>query len=263
MLWLLQSNYVDSMTSKLAWALRRLGRPLQDFGMGFEPFNAAELCDASEPHFFYGSTGMLRQVQETPAHAANLFGTGAALDQRTWLEHRAADLLNADVEFIRLDDLLTRGIPVHPFFVRPAIDQKAFAGGVVEGQDMSPVYRGRRGRVREQPDDLLLAVSPLVEGIVAEYRFVVLDGVVRLGSRYRHDNRLAPSAVVPGDVLAQAQRLARGWLPCRFTVMDVAVLSDGTPRIVEFNSVHSAGLYDIDPEAFVLLAEEASSKACR
>ncbi len=39
--------------------------------------------------------------------------------------------------------------------------------------------------------------------------------------------------------------------------MDVAVLRDGSARIVEFNAVHSTGLYDIDLEAFAAVVEEA------
>jgi hypothetical protein len=39
--------------------------------------------------------------------------------------------------------------------------------------------------------------------------------------------------------------------------MDVAVLDDGSARVVEFNSIHSSGLYAIDGAAFAEVVEEA------
>ena len=98
MRWLLQNNYVHAMTTKLAWALRRLDRDMRDFSLTSEPLDLDAYAHADEPHFFYGSTGLFKYVQQSVGHARNLFGETSLYDQRCWQRHRAEDLLNERVE---------------------------------------------------------------------------------------------------------------------------------------------------------------------
>jgi hypothetical protein len=256
MLWLLQNNYVEAMTGRLAWALNTSGRTLHDFSLvPGEPLPEFP-CQPTEPHFFYGSTGLLQRLRESPQWAASVYGDKISLDQRHWYEHRAPDMLNATFELMTLQQLreTSKG---KTFFVRPVVDQKAFAGQVVQGGDLAGLYRGRKGEVREHRDDLLVAVSPLIPTICAEYRLVVKGHRIRLGSQYRKDGHLDIQRDVPAEILAKAQVLADGWLPADFIVMDVAVMPDGDVRIIEFNSVHSSGLYAIPGAQFAALVEEA------
>jgi hypothetical protein len=256
MQWLLQDNYVETMTGRLAWALRRTGREIISFSLVPDKDFPQLDAEPSLPHFFYGSTGMLRRLRQSSAWGPYLFDTEQALDQRHWQVHRAADMLNPSFETLTLAELHAKPFTT-PYFVRPVVAQKAFAGQVVRSQDLSSLYQGRKGIVHAHPDDLLLAVSPVAEAIAAEYRFIVLDHQVRLGSRYRLDGQLSLSEDIPVLVWNQAQALAEGWLPAKFIVMDMALLSDGSARIVEFNSVHSSGLYAMRGEAMADLVEEA------
>jgi len=85
----------------------------------------------------------------------------------------------------------------------------------------------------------------------------VLDGKVRAGSRYREGGRLSIHPDVPYDVLRQARQHANRWLPADFIVMDLAVLPGNQTRIVEFNSVHTSGLYAIEPLQFMEVVRDA------
>lgn len=256
MLWLIQNNYVAAMTGKLAWALNLSGRTLYDFSLvPGEPLPELP-CAPDEPHFFYGSTGLLQRLRATPEWAGSVYGDKASLDQRYWYEHRARDMLNPTFELQTLQQL-REGAHGKTFFVRPVVDQKAFAGQVVVNGDLAGLYLGRKGEIRQHKDDLLVAVSPVLPAISAEYRLVVKDHCVRLGSQYRKDGRLDIRPEVPAEVLEQAQALAAGWMPADFIVMDVAVMPDGEMRIIEFNSVHSSGLYAIAGAEFAALVEEA------
>lgn len=262
MLYLLQNNHVHAMTGVLALALRRSGRVLHDFSLiPGEPLPEPP-CPPARPRFYYGSTGLLRRLHRE--RSAWVFDDAHALDQRGWAAHRGPDLLNPEVELLTLGQLQARPFS-QPYFVRPVLEQKAFAGQVIASPDLAPLFQGRKGVVHAHDPALLVAVSPLVADIAEEYRFVVLDGQVRLGSRYRQAGALSVSAEVPARALAQARELASGWLPARFIVMDMAVLADGAARIVEFNSVHSSGLYAIAGEAFAGVVEEALAlhPACR
>ena len=256
MLWLLQNNYVDQMTGRLAWALQRTGRPLFDFSLiPGEPLPAFP-CVPQDPHFCYGSTGLLKRLQREPAWAPGLFNDELALDQRHWRAHLNEALLNPRFEVMPFAQLRHAG-PPPPFFVRPVEDQKAFAGQVLATADLAPLYRARKGQWRPIADDLLVAVSPVVPAIAAEYRCVVLNGEVRLISRYRLNGELSLSAAIPTDVWATCQAWAEGWLPASFIVMDIALLASGESRIIEFNSVHTSGLYAIAGEAFAEVVEDA------
>ncbi len=255
MLWLLQNNFVDAMTGRLAFGLRRGARVLHDFSLvPGEPLPAFP-CEPQDPHFFYGSTGMLQRLRATP-WAAGLFGDANSLDQRVWVEHRGEQMLNARFELTTYAELVAHP-PAHDFFVRPVVDQKSFTGQVVRNGDFAGLHRARKGLVREHPPHMLLAISPVAPELAAEYRFIVQDHVVRLGSSYRVDGAQMLSRDVPPAVLEQAQALAQGWQPASLSVMDVAILRDGSARIVEFNAVHSSGLYDIDLEAFAAVVESA------
>jgi hypothetical protein len=174
-------------------------------------------------------------------------------------------MLNANAQFMPLSALQrhVESDPNQSFFVRPVLAQKALTGHVVRQGDLTALFVGRDGQLRQQPAELLLAVSNTASNIVAEYRFIIHQGTAKLGSRYRLNGQSDVAAVVPSDVWAGAQALAQPWTPAPLIVMDVAVLANDELRIVEFNSVHSSGLYDINPEAFADLVEEAvGSRLC-
>jgi hypothetical protein len=206
MLWLLQNNYVNGMTGRLAWALRLSNRSMHDFSLvPGEPLPEMPMAP-EDAYFFYGSTGLLQRLRTTE-WAVSLFDTAAALDQRNWAKHLGEQLLNPRFEVLTLDELRAREL-TQDYFVRPVVDQKAFTGGLIRPGDLSSIFRGHKGWAREQPGELLLAISPVVSNIRSEYRFVLSEGQVRLGSRYRDMGRLAVHADVPADVWTSAQALA-------------------------------------------------------
>lgn len=255
-LWILQNNYVDAMTGRLAWALRRTERPMHDFSLiPGQPLPEFP-CRPDDRVFFYGSTGLLDRLQRDDRWKSKVFDGVETLDQRHWQAARSGDLLNNSVEFLTLAELKA-STPRSSFFVRPAKDHKAFSGQLVHDGDLSGLYRGRKGITKKYPEDLVLAMSAPVPQIDSEYRFVVLNNKVRAGSRYRSEGRLSIDGRIPANVQEQANELAAGWLPSKFTVMDVAFLPGGSAKIVEFNSAHSSGLYAIDGEKFADIADEA------
>lgn len=258
MLWVLQNNYVHGMTGRLAWALRLTGRPMHDFSLvPGEPLPSMPMAQ-DDAYFFYGSTGLLQRLR-TSCWAGSVFDSALTLDQRHWAQHLGHKLLNPHFEVMTLGELRQRELR-EEFFVRPVVDQKAFTGGVIKPGDLGAIFRGHKGWFREQPDELLLALSPVVPDIRSEYRFVLHEGQVRLGSRYKHLGKLAVNATVPADVWSAAQVLAQAWTPASLCVMDLAVLGDDSVRVVEFNSIHSSGLYAIPGEAYAEVVEEAVRK---
>lgn len=252
----LQNNWerVEAMTARFARALRFSGRELFDFSiMGDIPERLFE--ETTGPRFLYGSSQMVQKAYADSRLKPDLFFDPAQFDQRAWVANRGDDLLNAAGANISWSDLrvLTEKETV---FVRPTFEQKSFAGVLVGPDTAKEWFVGVEGRNSRLNDDTQVWVSR-PKKILAEYRFIVLDHEIVTGSRYRADDRLAVSAEIPEVVFARAQGLARGWHPARFVTMDVAVVTETDFRIVEFNSIHSSGLYLADILKVVEAAERA------
>lgn len=258
MLWLLQNNYVSRLTAPVAMALRAHDRSFHDFSVvPGQPLPAFPVS-SNAPHFVYGSTGLVRRLQELDGWRDALFLDERSLDQREWLLRRPNDMLNGESQVLPLQ-ALTQDCPTTPFFVRPVELQKAFVGQVVLNGNLEPLFESRTHGVahrREQPLDMLVSVSP-VQNIRAEFRCLLYRGALVTASQYRENGTHAIRAGLPASVASGVQALAEGWLPSELTVMDVALLADDTLRIVEFNSVHSSGLYAMPLALFIDAVEQA------
>lgn len=257
MRWALQNNHVDGMTGRIAVALRQAGKDFEDFSlMPGEPLPEWRAEDDRGGAFFYGSVGLLQRMRGQPGWSRAVFGDDESLDQRVWTERRGEDMLNASVEIVELGSLRGRNLE-GKWFARPAVDHKAFTGQVVERGDLSGLSRPRKGMAREHPESLLVAISPARDDLEEEARFIVEGGEVRLGSTYRVEGQTVRQEVKEGALWDAARELARGWLPASLCVMDVVRLRGGGFKIVEFNSIHSSGLYAIDEKAFIQVVERA------
>jgi hypothetical protein len=75
-------------------------------------------------------------------------------------------------------------------------------------------------------------LAPLTE-IFSEYRFLVVDGEVVTGSQYKY-----------------AQSMVDLWNPNRAFAIDIALTKNGY-KVIEINSINSAGFYHCDIGKFV------------
>lgn len=254
MKWYLQNDprTIVPMTGRLAIVLRELERDMLDFSVqGPDSFDHLE---SDQPCFFYGSTQMCRMLYTDPKWVPHMVNDLSALDQRNWINHRGTDMFNGDAKILKLIEAESWFIG-KSFFIRPVEDQKAFAGQIIYDGHFSWLATDRYGRERNLNPDMLVAVSPIKE-IVAEWRFVVYDHKIELGSMYRQYNKMNTCGSVPDEIVAEANKLASGWMPAKLIVMDMCLTSDGQYKIMEFNSVHSSGMYDINLFELTALIEK-------
>jgi hypothetical protein len=260
-IFVLQNNRrkVAEMTARLARALRQSGRELFDFSV-IDEIPARLFEETSGPRFLYGSSEMVQLAYADSRLQRDLFFEPGQFDQRTWVEHRQAELLNgvgSNITWNELRALTAR----ESVFVRPTFDQKSFAGALIGPESAKEWFS-----VAEERNSRLTGGSQVwvsrPKRIFSEYRFVVLDHELITGSRYRANDVLAVTSDVPAEVAAGAARLARGWLPARLVTMDVAVVEGNALQIVEFNSIHSSGLYLTDLFKVIDAIERAYSAVC-
>lgn len=203
--------------------------------------------------FAYGST-TLHEVSTAMGWTPG-FVDGPPMDEcdAAWGAH----MLNHGA---RIETLGTMAVPDEPVFIRPLDDGKPFAGKVETPEGFEEWRQGIldvKGWTNLPPSTKVVVGKP--RRIDAEWRLAVVDGKVATSSLYRDGSRLRHETGCPPEVLAFAAERIAEWQPRAAFVLDVAATPEGL-RIVETNSISSAGFYAMDMALYVA-AIEASSLA--
>jgi hypothetical protein len=158
----------------------------------------------------------------------------------------------------RVETLGTMAVPDDQVFIRPVDDGKSFAGKCVDPDEFESWRQGVldvKGWTNLPPSTRVVVGIP--RRIHAEWRIAVVDGVPVTSSLYRDGSRLRNELGAPAEVIGFAIERAREWNPRPAFVMDVCTTPDGL-RIVETNSISSAGFYSMDLDAYVAAIEASS-----
>lgn len=197
-----------------------------------------------EPVFAYGMTAIATVSQRSGWSPGYVDAPEMLEAIGRWGRH----MLNHDVRIAGLGAMTP---PQGTFFVRPDADGKAFPGTVCHHDD----FEDLRTRLLDPkgpsalPEDTRVLCCP-VRRILAEWRLAVVAGRVAASSRYRLEGRLDIAQGAPEAVIAYAHARVGEWCPRQAFVMDVCEIDDGY-RIVETNSISSAGLYAMDIGTYV------------
>jgi hypothetical protein len=182
-----------------------------------------------------------------------------------WAEGYEGFLLNEDAEVFPFGE-------IPPFtgqrFIRPLDDSKVFAGMVIDGED----FEEWKKKVIDIQDDFStltssteVLIAPIQE-IECEFRFFVIDKQVVTGSQYREmgytrkrrvnmDGKNEDSRM--NRALDFARQMVARWCPAKHFVIDVCMVGMmGNLKVVEINSLTSAGFYDCDTRAIVMALHE-------
>jgi ATP-grasp domain-containing protein len=176
--------------------------------------------------------------------------------------HWGKDLLNHDALVVPFKNAEI----FEPTFIRPIDDSKYFAGRVFDPGEFNHWRHG----VCEMGEDygISLTGETMVQlckpkTIYAEYRFWIVDGRVVTYSQYKRGSRVVYSPDVDQDVIYYASGFSctmtfqpLPWLPKAY-VLDVCETPDGF-KIVEINTINSAGFYAGDIQKLVIALEHAN-----
>ncbi len=153
------------------------------------------------------------------------------------------------------------------FHLRPVNDGKAFAGTIFDWDELVE-WRARVAALDGDDNSLTtltvrdtVVMSPL-KTIYSEFRFFVVEDMVITGSMYKRGDRVHYSTVIDPVVREFAEMLtgqvARRrdeeqpvkFIPATAYCLDIALTPDG-PKVIEINSINSAGFYACDMGRFV------------
>lgn len=145
-----------------------------------------------------------------------------------------------------------------PSFMRPIDDSKYFAGRVFDPEEFAD-WQHRVCDLKEDYGNSLTAdtrVQVCVPKLIqAEYRYWIVGGQIATKSLYKRGNQVIYSSEVDERLDVFVRQAIADWQPHRAFVIDVCDTPDG-PKIVEINTINSAGFYAGDVRALVLALEE-------
>lgn len=168
-----------------------------------------------------------------------------------WLKKRN-DMLNAQAIHMKVkqvQDYLRNEPEDKKFFIRPVEDLKSFAGTVTDVHDIREWMNSTTIENYSFNKETEVMLAP-VKTIYSESRFFIVDGKVIDGSYYQFGGRVHVAAIKQQEMYERVQQMADQWLPHPCCVMDVAETDEGY-KVIEFNTINSAGFYAHDIPKFV------------
>lgn len=136
-------------------------------------------------------------------------------------------------------------------FVKSAAADKTVSGSVMDARKFEEQWKLMT--FYEPPPDTMLAIAK-AQKIVAEARFLVVNGRVITGSYYKIGSGRTQLEVQGGELLETAIQMRKNiapWFPPETYVLDLAQTFDGQWKIMEPGAVSCCGLYQCDTDKLV------------
>jgi hypothetical protein len=252
--WIIQNNLFDEdAINKTIEILDRFSIPYTTvkvipFGGGIEP--EVTLPDG-QIVMVIGSISLVKYAKDHGWKGGVFINEN--FDYKVQSSHYKDHMLNNEL-YCRFDEVATK-TPFDPFFCRPVLDDKSFAGRVftrAEFAEWANMIAKGDTSYTIQPDTEVIVAEPT--NIHAEYRCLVIDGRVVTASQYRMGSLVLYSNDVPPEVYEYANSVIATWQPDRAFTIDIARLGNGF-RVIELNNINSAGWYHCDVSKIIQAIE--------
>lgn len=265
--WLLESDLFDEGIANIVDEIRHQGMraeiahyvPLQS-GQTYR-----DIFDPDDPVIFYGSLGFATQIQRESPWVPGVYYTKQNYTCRAYYPYLGPLLLAQEYTMLpygelkrRRDYLYNTHSIADTVFIRPDSGGKVFTGQTVNLETFDRDVE-RMGFYDVPPDELVVVSPP--RNIVAEWRFVVIDGRVVAGSQYRRGGQKDVQPLFPVGAFELAQyAVDSGWAPDPLWTVDICETTTGSYYVLEIGTLCCAGWYACDPRPVV---EAASRVAMR
>ncbi len=174
-----------------------------------------------------------------------------------WLEW----LLNRDhffVPWITLKDDAQQyfeWLNCEKLFIRPNSGRKIFTGNYISKKWWENDLETIASLPGNNPSDNDLVLVSSHKGIVSEYRVIMYEDEVLTYSWYDGNETCSLSEAKIKDYCTAAA-WSSNYFPDEYYTLDLALLQDGSMKVLELNSLFSAGWYDADYDKIIKHVEE-------
>lgn len=183
------------------------------------------------------------------------------LEQR---KHWGTHMLNHDAMVMPFHEVNIMG----DMFLRPLQDSKVFDGKVYQEDFLrkwqSDVNAGIRANGSSMTADTMVQVC-YPKKILSEYRFWIVKGEIITASVYRRGGKVFYSSEVEPCFYDYVRSRLNEWTPLETMVIDVCLIigenNDQEMKIVEINTLNSAGWYAGDVQKLVMALHEGYADA--
>lgn len=134
-------------------------------------------------------------------------------------------------------------------FIKPDTDTKEFAGSVFATEAFDQWYAGMLDSGYLDGNDFPVVVSA-PKKLGCEWRVVVVDGKIVTSSLYRQYQMVKAERNIIPEVEAIVMEAHARFVPADAYVIDIAQVGDEY-KVIEYNTLNSAGLYDCDARAVI------------
>lgn len=229
-----------------------------------------EFSDANrDAVVLYGTIGFIKKVLRQHIWDLGAFGYTHGRQCNVYMTQIPNSwFLNSDYVILPFGDLVYKKEQIFEsfntgeVFMRPLTGDKSFTGKAVSWLDFGYEVDSSKQIEAVASEELILIASSKKKDIKGEFRFIVGAGEVISGSEYRWDNILDVRADYPQECFEMAQRVAKlPWQLDTVYTCDVALMADGTTKIVELNAFASAGWYACDQKKIISRVTEIAEAA--
>lgn len=205
----------------------------------------------------YGTIGFIKKCNKTFSPGA--YGYTANRQCNVYMTNVPHDwFLNSDYIMLTWGDLKARWksiyelLGAYEIFIRPMSGDKSFTGQAIFYSDFITEANSTQQLTSVTNETIVMIARSKKQEIKGEFRFVVGAGEIIAGSEYRWDGNLDIRRDYPQECFDMADKVARlPWQLDTVYTCDVALMADGTSKIVELNGFASAGWYACDPKQII------------
>lgn len=208
------------------------------------------------PTVVMGSITLAKQAEQRFWYPGGF--TGPNFHYRRWRAELSPYLLNRDATVGRFADV--QWPEDHgPMFIRPCLDDKSFAGAVMDWQE----FDGWRQKVLDLELDNYTTLGADTEvmwceprEIHQECRFFIVGREIVTASQYKMgDQVILSEEAVSRECWDYCRRVVETWQPHRAFCLDVTLTESGY-HVIEIGSISSCGFYDADVQKLIFALED-------
>ncbi len=250
--WLIQDDVFPESIDSLVDAVKKAGYEYK-FIKTKELYQDLDVFDKDSCVIFIGSLQQAKNIQRTKSWIPGTYYNVPQFNCNAYYSKLGKYLLNDTYTMLPFGELERQrdrlyeiyGID-NTIFLRPNRGDKLFTGQIVYKEHFTDTLLHRLPKI--DSEELVIVSEP--RNIIAEWRFIVVNGEIVTGSQYKKNDRFHKDVNCPSEAIEFAKQILF-YNPDNVWVIDVCKTAQNEYRLMEVGCFSCAGQYDCDKDIIV------------